>query len=175
MFIKPINAVVAKVSGNLPLRIVLIVPFVLQIFAAVGLTGWLSLRNGQKAVNDVATQLRSEITAHIRSRLDAFIETPRLINQINEAAIRQRQVNPDDTKAMERYLFTQIQFFEYMTFISYGNNRGDYVSVSRHVDDRTLRLSIANLSTKNVFYSYATDRQGNHTQFDTRDAYEDRS
>jgi CheY-like chemotaxis protein len=138
MFIKPINAVVAKVSGNLPLRIVLIVPFVLQIFAAVGLTGWLSLRNGQKAVNDVATQLRSEITAHIRSRLDAFIETPRLINQINEAAIRQRQVNPDDTKAMERYLFTQIQFFEYMTFISYGNNRGDYVTVNRRVDGGTL-------------------------------------
>ena len=164
MFIKPINAVVAKVSGNLPLRIVLIVPFVLQIFAAVGLTGWLSLRNGQKAVNDVATQLRSEITAHIRSRLDAFIETPRLINQINEAAIRQRQVNPDDTKAMERYLFTQIQFFEYMTFISYGNNRGDYVTVNRRVDDRTIRLGIANLSTKNACHIYATDSQGNHTQ-----------
>jgi signal transduction histidine kinase/CheY-like chemotaxis protein len=164
MFIKPLNTVVAKVSGNVPLRVVLIVPFVLQIFAAVGLTGWLSLRNGQKAVNDVATQLRSEITAHIRARLDAFIETPRLINQINEAAIRQGQVNPEDTKAMERYLFTQIQFFEYMTFISYGNNRGDYVTVSRHVDDRTLRLGIANLSTQNVFYNYATDSQGNHTQ-----------
>jgi signal transduction histidine kinase/DNA-binding NarL/FixJ family response regulator len=164
MFIKPLNTVVAKVSGNVPLRIVLIVPFVLQIFAAVGLTGWLSLRNGQKAVNDVATQLRSEITAHIRSRLDAFVETPHLINQINEAAIRQGQVNPEDTKAMERYLFTQIQFFEYMTFISYGNNRGDYVTVSRHVDDRTLRLGIANSSTQNVFYNYATDSQGNRTQ-----------
>jgi signal transduction histidine kinase/DNA-binding NarL/FixJ family response regulator len=164
MFIKPLNTVVAKVSGNVPLRIVLIVPFVLQIFAAVGLTGWLSLRNGQKAVNDVATQLRSEITAHIRSRLDAFVETPHLINQINEAAIRQGQVNPEDTKAMERYLFTQIQFFEYMTFISYGNNRGDYVTVSRHVGDRTLRLGIANSSTQNVFYSYATDSQGNRTQ-----------
>jgi sigma-B regulation protein RsbU (phosphoserine phosphatase) len=164
MFIKLLNHIVAKVSGNVSLRGVLIVPFVLQIFAAVGLTGWLSLRNGQKAVNDVATQLRSEITAHIRSRLDAFVETPRLINQINEAAIRQRQLNPEDTKAMDRYFWQQIQFFEYMTFISYGNNRGDYVTVNRHINDRTLRLGLASLSTKNVFYSYATDSQGNRTQ-----------
>jgi len=164
MFIKPLNNVVAKVSGKVPLRTVLIVPFVLQIFAAVGLTGWLSLRNGQKAVNDVATQLRSEITAHIRARLEAFVETPRLINQINEAAIRQGQLNLEDSKAMERYFWQQIQFFEYMTFISYGNNRGDYVTVNRHVHDRTLRLGIANLSTKNVWHIYATDSQGNHTQ-----------
>ncbi|NEU81847.1 hypothetical protein [Nostoc sp. UIC 10630] len=41
---------------RLPLRSLLIVPFVLQIFAAVGLTGYISLRNGQKAVNDVSVK-----------------------------------------------------------------------------------------------------------------------
>lgn len=52
------------VSGTVRLRTVFIVPFVLQIGAAVGLTGYLSLRNGQKAVNEVTTQLRREITAN---------------------------------------------------------------------------------------------------------------
>ncbi|MGK7923028.1 MAG: hypothetical protein AB4080_23815, partial [Trichodesmium sp.] len=52
-FISPI-----KVSISIPLQSILIVPFVVQIFAAVGLTGWLSLRNGQQAVNEVTTQLR---------------------------------------------------------------------------------------------------------------------
>ncbi|MGK7922657.1 MAG: hypothetical protein AB4080_21905, partial [Trichodesmium sp.] len=52
-FIRPI-----KVSISIPLQSILIVPFVVQIFAAVGLTGWLSLRNGQQAVNEVTTQLR---------------------------------------------------------------------------------------------------------------------
>ncbi len=47
-------------TRKLPLRFVLIVPFVLQIFAAVGLVGWLSFRNGREAVNEVASQLRSE-------------------------------------------------------------------------------------------------------------------
>ena len=42
---------------QIPLGWILVVPFVLQIVAAVGLTGWLSFRNGQKAVNDVANPI----------------------------------------------------------------------------------------------------------------------
>ena len=36
--------------GFLPLRVVLIIPFVLQLFGAVGLVGHLSFRSGQSAV-----------------------------------------------------------------------------------------------------------------------------
>ncbi|MEP6517461.1 hypothetical protein [Microcoleus vaginatus] len=42
-------------SRKLRLRTALVVPFVLQIVAAVGLVGYLSFHNGQKAVNDLAT------------------------------------------------------------------------------------------------------------------------
>jgi hypothetical protein len=42
---------------GMPLRLILVVPFVLQIFAAVGMLGYLSFRNGQQAVNDLANQL----------------------------------------------------------------------------------------------------------------------
>jgi hypothetical protein len=45
-----------KANKFIPLRLILVVPFVLQIFAAVGLVGFLSFRNGQKAVNDLANQ-----------------------------------------------------------------------------------------------------------------------
>jgi hypothetical protein len=36
------------------------------------------LRNGQRAVNDVTTQLRSEVTARIQQELDNFLSTPYL-------------------------------------------------------------------------------------------------
>lgn len=36
-------------NRRLPLQAVLVVPFVVQIFAAVGLVGYLSFRNGQQA------------------------------------------------------------------------------------------------------------------------------
>jgi hypothetical protein len=42
-----------RLGKPLSLRLVLIVPFVLQIFADVGLVGYVSFRNGQKAVNEM--------------------------------------------------------------------------------------------------------------------------
>ncbi len=54
MLIYSLNRLIAKVSAKLPLRTVLVIPFVVQIFAAVGLTGYLSFKNGQKAVDDLA-------------------------------------------------------------------------------------------------------------------------
>ena len=71
---------------KIPLRGVLVVPFVLQIFTAVSLTGWLSLRNGQKAVNDVATQLRQELIARIEGELKQYINKPHDINRVNSVA-----------------------------------------------------------------------------------------
>ena len=65
----------AKRTYKLPLRGILVVPFVLQIVMAVGLTGWLSLRNSQKAVNDVAGQLRDETTSRIVQHLNDYLKT----------------------------------------------------------------------------------------------------
>jgi hypothetical protein len=62
MSTKLLNRVVAEVSGKATLRTVIIVPFILQILGAVGLVAYLSFRNGQQAVNDVASQLRREIS-----------------------------------------------------------------------------------------------------------------
>jgi len=53
---------VAK-SRKIPLRGVLILPFVLQIFTAVGVTGYFSLQNGQKAVSEQRYQLTLESVA----------------------------------------------------------------------------------------------------------------
>ncbi|MFM6197034.1 MAG: hypothetical protein ACKPEZ_02320 [Planktothrix sp.] len=78
---------VNTITRTLPLRSILVVSFVLQTFIAVGLTGWLSLRNGQKAVNQVATQLRDEISDKIKQHLDYYLNFPAFINQINSEAI----------------------------------------------------------------------------------------
>lgn len=53
--------------AKIRLRTVLIVPFVTLTVLAVGLVGYFSFRNGQQAVNEVAYQLRAEITVHLRT------------------------------------------------------------------------------------------------------------
>ena len=83
MLLKLKKSAIGKRFSHVPLRTILIVPFVLQIFAAVGLTGYLSLRNGQKAVNDLAGRLRNEVSL----RVDQHLNTARHLAQINGDAI----------------------------------------------------------------------------------------
>ncbi len=47
--------------NKLRLRLILFVPFVSQIFTAVGFIGYLCFKNGQKVVNNLAEQLTSKV------------------------------------------------------------------------------------------------------------------
>jgi diguanylate cyclase (GGDEF)-like protein len=49
-----------KQFSGFPLRLILVVPFVLQIFGAVGLVGYLSFQNGQQAVNELVQRLMAK-------------------------------------------------------------------------------------------------------------------
>jgi hypothetical protein len=69
-----------SVFNQMPLRLVLIIPFVLQIFVAVGLTGYLAIRNGQKSVDKVASQLRTEVSSRINQQILIYLEKPYTIN-----------------------------------------------------------------------------------------------
>ncbi len=96
----------ANINSNLrkaiPLRFVLIVPFVLQIFATVGLTGYLSLRNGQKAVNDVSRQLRQEMSDRINLQVLNYLERPYIAGQVFVATAQQGKLDLADVTKLEQ-------------------------------------------------------------------------
>jgi hypothetical protein len=58
--------------SQFPLRWLLVVPFVGLTVSAVGLTGWLAIRNGQSAVQDVAEQLGEKVALNISARLQDY-------------------------------------------------------------------------------------------------------
>jgi len=60
---------------SIPLRSLIVIPFVLQTFVAVGLTAWLSLRNGREAVNNVASQLRTEASIILKTNLRTILNS----------------------------------------------------------------------------------------------------
>ena len=148
---------------KLPLRLVLVVPFVVQICAAVGLTGWLSLRNGEKAVNDLATQLRREISARIEQHLKSYLATPHLVNEINLNASHLRLLNLQKFPNLERYFWQQIQFFDSVRLISFINKQGEGVALER-LDNGSLQLDVVDKSSPNNFRFYAVDSQGDRTK-----------
>ncbi|MEG4530013.1 PAS domain S-box protein [Microcoleus sp. D2_18a_D3] len=145
---------ILKMSGKVPIRIVLVVPFALQTFAAVGLTGWLSLRNGRIAVNDVAAQLRTEVTSRIQQHINSYIETPHQINQLNLDAIRLGIVNLQDSDSLQRYFYKQIKIFDKISYIQFASEEKDFIGVER-LDDGKLQVQISNPSTGYNLHSYA--------------------
>ncbi|HEY9654562.1 MAG TPA: ATP-binding protein, partial [Crinalium sp.] len=95
----------AKPKSKLSLRTLLIVPFVLQIFVAVGLTGYISLRNGQKAVNDVASQLRHEMSDRLNLQVLNYLKEPYIAGQVIVAAAQESQLDLTDITKLERTLW----------------------------------------------------------------------
>ncbi|GAB4282103.1 MAG: ATP-binding protein [Oscillatoriaceae cyanobacterium] len=158
----------AKLPFHIPLRLVLIVPFVVQLLAAVGLVGWLSWGNGRAAVNDVAAQLRSEITARIENQIDSVLETHKLINRINEDAIAEGYLNldlPINSPVLMRYFWRQILRFKTASYIYYANENHDFLGCQRTFYDRRLNhkagCTYSGSITNYTAYENILDEAGN--------------
>jgi two-component system, sensor histidine kinase ChiS len=144
--------------GKFGLRATLVVPFVLQIFVAVGLVGYLSFRNGQKAVNNVANQLRREVAARVQVNLTSYLAKPHLIEQIHINTIRQKLLDPSNFQQMESYFWQQSQSLDpNIGTIAFANPKGEFVGANKP-EGYTV---IANEATGNAIRRYAVDNQGN--------------
>jgi len=147
-----------KQASKPSLRALLLIPFVTLISGAVGLTGYLSFRNGQESVNAVASSLRNEINARIRERLYTYLETPHAINRINTNAVRYGTLNLDDANATASHLWQQIQAFELMSLIYVGRANGEYLGASR--DGKQITVDFVSTKTDGYYYAYLPDKRG---------------
>ncbi|MGC1198221.1 MAG: response regulator [Geitlerinemataceae cyanobacterium] len=146
--------------GKYRLRTVLIVPFILQISTAVGVIGWLSIRNGQRAVNTVMTQLSGSVTDRIDERVQNYLDTPHLFHQINAAAIRNDNLNPENFTALRAAFWSQIQLNEAVDYIFFGNEEGEFLGVQKLPDGETV-LKTRNSQTTPNRVIYPLDSRGN--------------
>ena len=156
-------SILKKLIGNAPLRTILIVPFVLQIIGAVGIVGYLSFRNGQKAVNDLASQLRTEVSNRIDQHLDSQLDTARHLAQVNGDAFDVGLLDPKDLDNMARFFWKQMQLFN-VGYISFGTPGGEFAGAG-YVLDRNIVSGISNPKQRGNrdYYFYNTDSQGNKT------------
>ena len=162
MFPKPLNRFATKIIGKVPLQTVFVVPFLVQIVGTVGVVGWLSFQNGQRAVNDVAAQLRGEITARIKDRMENYMSIPHIVNHLNVQGIKLGQLNLEDKQKLEHHFLEQIQYFDSISIIYTATENGEHSGAIR-TKDRTL-ISAADSSTGNKLARYTADSQGNRVQ-----------
>lgn len=147
------------------LRTALVVPFLLQILAAVGLVSYISFRAGQRSVNDLASQLRTELTARIENELNSYFSIPHDLNQINSGLLAEKKVDMKEGLSAPQFL-QQAKFSPYIFGIYCGDVRGDFLGSFRYIDDdRPPRLTMVSATKSNghLYTFYDVDNLGNRT------------
>lgn len=150
---------------SLSLRTLLIVPFLLQLIGTVGLVGYLSFRNEQKTVNDLASQLMTSVSDRVDQHLSAYLQPAHSLSRTNKAAIEQGLVATQDLEKMGRFFWNQLQTNN-VGYILYGAPTNQFLGVGRYHRDN--RAVVNELNPKrygdSINRTYDTDSQGNRTK-----------
>jgi two-component system sensor histidine kinase ChiS len=125
-------------TRQLPLRLVLVVSFVLQITAAVGLTTALSWRNGQKAVDDLASQLSEEAANRIREHLQTYLLQPNLLQRDSRSNLFYGDVALSNAQPIARHFWHQIRASDGITSIYLGYPDGTFVGIQERNNGQTV-------------------------------------
>jgi signal transduction histidine kinase len=153
--------VVKKVS----LRFLLVVPFVVQVFAAVGLTGYLSLYNGKKAVDDLATRLCIEVSGRIHQHLDSYMKVPQTLSHTYADVFDLGILASQDLEKSQQFFAKQIRLYN-VGYILFGSTVGELIAAGRSPYNN--RINIDEISQKrhknSGIYTYEIDKKGNRTK-----------
>ena len=156
------NSPKTKRAKSLPLRLLLIIPFSVQVFGAVGLVGYLSFQNGQKSVENLAEQLMLEVGNRISERIETYFATPHIVNQLNQEALELGHLDLENLHSMEQHFWRQSQIFELVSYIQFGNVQGEFVGLAVN-DDGTFRYQVTEFT--GALQTYTIDKQGNRGEF----------
>ncbi len=152
-----------KSFKNMPLMVILVVPFVVQICITVGVVGIFSFRNGQQAVGDLATRFSGEVSDRISTKLDNYFQVPPQINQANVDAVKLGLLNLKDFQKTGHFFWTQINLYQ-VGYINFAFDNQEFIGVERKdngqivINETTLTRGI----TKTA--SFSTDSEGNRQQ-----------
>lgn len=164
MFLRVLSLKSPHAPRRVPLRMLLVVPFVVQICGTVGLVGWLSWRNGQQAVEQVSSTLRLAVSDRIDQQLQQYLEVPNVINRINANAMRLGYVDRQDPASLARHFWAHHELFTTLNVSAmyFGNSNGEFTGLGFQADE-TWQVGRSGDETGRTFTSYGIDSQGNLT------------
>ncbi|NEQ43232.1 MAG: HAMP domain-containing protein [Leptolyngbya sp. SIOISBB] len=136
-------------------------PVLVQIFVAVGLVGYLSFRNGQQAVQVLASQLRSEVSARIQGELQSYFGNPHAVNRLNATAFSHGDLDIEGATQGEHLLFQQMKIYPEIALVYCGSAQsGEFFGILRSPDTGQLQLSYSNSDTNFERRQYSLDVRG---------------
>jgi len=155
---------VTRKNSLISLRLVFIVPFLLQIFAAVALVGYLSFKNGEKAVNRLATRLGTEISSRVREHIDNYLKASYAIAGSNIDAIYLERLDTKNTDDLAIYFLKQVQRFQSVRAIYFAGDykNGEFALGKRNLDG-TLQVKVYEGFPNRI--TYLVNAEGDFSRF----------
>ncbi|KOP25344.1 histidine kinase [Hapalosiphon sp. MRB220] len=151
---------------KVPLQLLLIIPFVVQMSISVGLVGYLSFKNGQKAVNELADQLMDKTNSLVNQHLNSYLAIPHQINKMNVDAVETGLLDLRDFERAGKYLWKQMQVHKNLGYNGYALATGEGAGSGNYPERKSTTIEFYPLAVNGVtkVYPYATDAQGNRTK-----------
>lgn len=156
-------------SYKIPLKWILIIPFILQLLVAMKLVGYLSYRSAKHSLEHLAHHLGDEISGRVSDRLDNYLETHQMLVEHNRIALEAGEINWNDFNALEAHFFREVTQFESITLLSFSNTQGEVIGVGRDhlgtiTDPGSLTIWAATGNPPRVGRFYRIDDQGNRAE-----------
>jgi two-component system sensor histidine kinase ChiS len=164
----------AKIFAKVPLRTVLVVPFVLQIVGAVGLVGYLSFRNGRETVDNMANQLTDEIGTRIEQHVIGYLDKSHNVLRVTQDTIESGNLDVNNFNAIRSYFWQVVKEGDLESYLFFGNERGYFIGVEL-LEDGEINYKVRNADNQPIRDTYLVDDKGNvadklkGTEYDPRD------
>ncbi len=139
----------------------LVLSFIAFVLISAGVAGYVSQRSGRQAVQELASRLRSEMTAHIVEHVQDFLHTPHTINRLNADALSEGVLDANDERMLELHFRQQIEVFSTVFSIYFGNTRGGLVNGGREPPDDSRYVIGTAGGEAGLFRKYSIDKDGN--------------
>lgn len=118
-----------RVPRRISLRLLLTVPFALQMALGMGLVIGLAYRQEQRNLANFLDLHFSQTQGLISQELDQYLQQAHTINQSNLAALRSGVISLDRLDQLHAYLIAQHQLLPDVTTILLGTETGDFRTI----------------------------------------------
>ncbi|WP_421655364.1 PAS domain S-box protein [Leptothermofonsia sp. ETS-13] len=118
----------------------------LEIIVVVGLTGYLSFRNGQQSVNKIARQFIQEVSNRTHEQLDDYLQVPPQIAFMIADAVELGMLNLSNLHDIERYFWKQQERYPEINSIALVSSTGEFVGAQRVANQAVIEVLEENQS-----------------------------
>ncbi|MGK7942190.1 MAG: ATP-binding protein [Crocosphaera sp.] len=157
---------------KISIRVLLIVPFLLQLLATVGAVGYLSYRSGQQAVENLSESLMTEVSARVNLYIQQNLQTAMQINKMNVEAVRTKELDLNNIPEIKQLLWKRINQFENVSGILLGLPDGTFqvihqmtmIGYEQYPDGEYIQYVYNDPKVTGRLIVTVVDEEGNHSE-----------